>query len=72
MCKHSLRGVYILINEKGHFRDVTKEVFGNEGKLGMVSDALWTDFDNDHWVDLILVGEFMAPKFFKNNKMKKK
>lgn len=61
---------YILINENGHFRDVTKEVFGNEGKLGMVSDALWTDFDNDHWVDLILVGEYMAPKFFKNNKGK--
>ncbi len=59
---------YMLINENGHFRDATKEVFGNEGKLGMVSDALWTDFDNDQWIDLILVGEFMAPKFFKNNK----
>lgn len=61
---------YLLINEKGHFRDATKEVFGNEGKLGMVSDAIWTDFDNDQWVDLILVGEFMAPKFLKNNKGK--
>jgi len=31
-----------------------------------VSDALWTDFDNDGWMDLVVVGEFMAIKFFRN------
>jgi hypothetical protein len=36
----------------------------------MVSDALWTDFDNDGWMDLMAVGEFMAIKFFKNEKGK--
>ena len=35
--------------------------------MGMVTDALWTDFDNDGWVDLLVVGEFMPLRFFKNN-----
>ncbi len=59
---------YILRNDKGHFTEVTQTVFQNDGELGMVTDALWTDFDNDSWVDLIVVGEFMAPRFFKNDK----
>ena len=57
---------YILINENGRYVDATKKVLGSNGKLGMVSDALWTDFDNDQWIDLILVGEYMSPIFFKN------
>ncbi|WP_400070883.1 VCBS repeat-containing protein [Zobellia russellii] len=36
--------------------------------LGMVTSALWTDFNNDDWEDLIVVGEFMALRFFRNNK----
>lgn len=35
-------------------------------ELGMVTAALWTDFNNDTWQDLIVVGEFMAIRFFKN------
>jgi hypothetical protein len=34
--------------------------------IGLVSDALWTDFDNDQWIDLILVGEWMPITFFRN------
>lgn len=37
-------------------------------ELGMVTSALWTDFNNDTWPDLIVVGEFMSIRFFKNNK----
>jgi hypothetical protein len=37
-------------------------------ELGMVTAALWTDFDDDGWQDLIVVGEFMPVTFFKNNK----
>jgi hypothetical protein len=32
----------------------------------MVTDALWTDFNTDGRVDLIVVGEFMAVRFFEN------
>ncbi len=39
-----------------------------QGKLGMVSAALWTDTDNDGDRDLFLVGEFMPLTILKNNK----
>jgi len=31
-------------------------------ELGMVTSAIWTDFDEDTWLDLIVVGEFIALK----------
>ncbi len=61
---------YLLENKEGEFVDSTESVFGNAGDFGMVSDALWTDFDNDQWIDLIVVGEFMQIKFYKNDKGK--
>lgn len=36
-------------------------------ELGMVTAALWTDFNNDTWQDLIVVGEFMSVRVFQNN-----
>jgi hypothetical protein len=49
------------------FTDVTTSVAPSLNKLGMVCDALWTDFDNDGWSDLILAGEWMPLIFLKNN-----
>lgn len=57
---------YLLRNDNGRFTDVTIEAFGKDA-LGMISDALWTDFDNDGWYDLIMVGEFMEITFLKND-----
>jgi len=34
--------------------------------VGMVTDAVWTDFNGDQIIDLILVGEWMSPQFFIN------
>jgi len=34
---------------------------------GMVTSAVWTDFDNDKQTDLIIAGEWMQVRFFKNN-----
>lgn len=56
---------YLLINEKGKFTPFQKELF--EG-LGMVTDAIWHDYNNDGEVDLIVVGEWMKPTFLKRNK----
>jgi hypothetical protein len=35
--------------------------------LGMVTSSLWSDFDNDGQIDLIVVGEWMPITVFKNN-----
>jgi hypothetical protein len=49
------------------FKDITPAELKN---IGMVTAALWTDYDNDSWMDLMLVGEFMPITIFKNNKGK--
>ncbi len=50
------------------FTDVTNEVAKDLTKIGLVCDALFTDFDNDGWPDLILAGEWMPVTFLKNDK----
>jgi ASPIC and UnbV/FG-GAP-like repeat/FG-GAP repeat len=54
--------------ENGHvkFTDVTAEVAPELMNIGMICDALFTDFDNDGQTDLIVVGEWMPVTFFKN------
>lgn len=51
---------------KPRFTDVTATVAKGLENIGMVCDAIWTDFDNDGWVDLIVVGEWMPVTFFRN------
>ena len=46
---------------KGIFKNATP---ASLQKVGLVTSALWTDFDNDSWIDLILVGEWMPHNFF--------
>ncbi|WP_194775344.1 VCBS repeat-containing protein [Pararhodonellum marinum] len=57
---------YILKNKKGRFEDVTQQVLPELENLGLVTDAIWTDFDGDGKVDLIVVGEWMPIRFFQN------
>lgn len=56
---------YLLVNNNGKFTSFQKDLFEN---LGMVTDAVWDDYNNDGQVDLIIVGEWMEPTFLKNNK----
>ena len=44
----------------------TKEVNTDLRELGMITDALWNDFNNDGWPDLIVVGEWMSVHLFEN------
>jgi ASPIC and UnbV/FG-GAP-like repeat len=49
-----------------HFTDVTATVAKDLVNCGMVCDAVFTDFNNDGWPDLILAGEWMSLAFLKN------
>ena len=58
---------YLLENDgSGNFRDVTEELNPTLLRPGMITDALWTDFDKDELPDLILVGEWMPVRLFHN------
>ena len=59
---------YILENNgKGEYTDVTLKLAPELIGLGMITDAKWTDFDNDNDHDLIIVGEWMGIKLFEND-----
>jgi hypothetical protein len=49
------------------FTDVTASVAKDLINIGMVCDAVWTDFDNDGWQDLVLAGEWMPVTFLRND-----
>ena len=61
---------FILRNdtEKGRvkFTEVTDQIAPGLKDIGMVCDAIFTDFDDDGQTDLIVVGEWMPICFFKN------
>ena len=54
-------------NGRAKFTDVTDQVAPVLKNVGMVCDALFSDFDNDGQTDLILAGEWMPILFLKNN-----
>ncbi len=70
----SVPGVYgidpkhlLLENDgKGNFTNVTDKKAFKLNEVGMITDAVWEDIDNDGKKDLIIVGDWMAPKIFKN------
>lgn len=63
---------FLLINEStpGSIRlEVANEKLAPElNELGLVCDALWTDYNSDGWADLVIAGEWMPVTIFKNEK----
>jgi hypothetical protein len=58
---------YILQNNNGIFTDVTNTVCPALQKAGMITAATWINIDNDKRPDLVIAGEYMPVRFFKNN-----
>ena len=59
-----------MFDGKGNFKDETATVCAALQQPGMVTDALWTDLNNDKQPDLIVAGEWMPIKVFINQKGK--
>ena len=58
---------YLLQNDgQGKFQNVTDELAPELKRLGMITDATWSDIDGDEDDDLIVVGEWMPISVFKN------
>jgi hypothetical protein len=57
---------YLLRNDQGIFKDVTTELAPDLQNIGMITDAIWADIDNDGKMELIVVGEWMPITIFKN------
>lgn len=62
---------YLLLNESSggqiKFTNASERIAPALKEIGMITDALWTDFDNDNDPDLLLSGEFMPISFLQNN-----
>ncbi|MEZ0540600.1 VCBS repeat-containing protein [Fibrella arboris] len=63
---------YLLRNDRSatgyRFTDVTQQLCPSLLKAGMVCSALWSDYDQDGWPDLLLAGEWMPLTIYKNQR----
>jgi enediyne biosynthesis protein E4 len=58
---------YLLVNNgKGQFKDQSLKLAPGLKNLGMIKDAKWVDIDKDQDDDLVVVGEWMPIKIFRN------
>jgi hypothetical protein len=57
---------YVLQNDNGVLKDVTSARNNTLELPGLVSSAQWVDIDNDGNVDLVLTGEWMPIRIFRN------
>lgn len=59
---------FLLINDgKGNFSNETASIADELREIGMVTDAVWVDMNNDAAMDLVVVGEWMPVSVFVNS-----
>jgi len=56
----------LLVNRSGKFEDVTDTLAPALRSVGMVTSALWSDVDDDGWLDLLITLEWGQVKYFHN------
>ncbi len=61
---------YLLLNERGVFRPALKDVSGDIENVGLVSSAIWSDFNGDGWSDLLIATEWGPVSVFENQQGK--
>ena len=60
---------YLFVNDgSGHFVDIAKNKNADIANIGMVTGAAWADVTGDAKKELIIVGEWMAPRIFSFDK----
>lgn len=57
---------YILRNNGGSFTDVTSDIAPELEEPGLITDAVWSDFDGDGNLDLVTTGEWLPVQFYRN------
>jgi len=60
----------LLVNEGGELVDRTTDLASDLINIGMVTDAVWLDFDGDKDLDLIIAGEWMPITVIENKEGK--
>ena len=58
---------YLLKNINGKLSNVTKTIMPEAEGLGMINDAIWSDYDGDGDDDLLMAGEWTPIILFVNN-----
>ena len=64
-------GSYVLLNDgHGKFTDATSTLLETMKQGGMITDAAWVDLNDDSFLDLVVVGEFVPVRVFINQQGK--
>ena len=56
----------LLRNNDGKFEDATDEVAEGLKSAGLINSAIWSDFNQDGWIDLIIAAEWSPVLVFQN------
>lgn len=59
---------FLLRNDDGYLKDVTRELCPDMIQLGLVTDAVWTDHDADGDDDLMVAAEWSPIRVFRNDR----